>query len=84
MKDVLYVPGLKKNLLSIPALDKKGLWVAFINGEVLMCPSGKSLEDASVIGTKEDGLYTLKGPSKAALIHDTQVHVNYGIEGLLI
>ena len=24
MKDVLYVPGLKKNLLSILALDKKG------------------------------------------------------------
>jgi hypothetical protein len=24
MKDVLYVPGLKKNLLSISALEKKG------------------------------------------------------------
>jgi hypothetical protein len=36
MKDVLYVPGLTKNLLSISALDKKGFRVAFIDGEVLM------------------------------------------------
>jgi hypothetical protein len=36
MKDVLYVPGLKKNLLSISSLDKKGYSVAFIDGEVFM------------------------------------------------
>jgi hypothetical protein len=36
MKDVLYVPGLTKNLLSILDLDKKGFRVAFIDGEVLM------------------------------------------------
>ena len=32
MKEVLYVPGLKNNLLSISALDKKGYRVAFIDG----------------------------------------------------
>ena len=32
MKEVLYVPYLKKNLLSISALDKKGYRVAFIDG----------------------------------------------------
>jgi hypothetical protein len=32
MKDVLYVSGLKKNLLSISALDKKCYRVAFIDG----------------------------------------------------
>jgi hypothetical protein len=32
MKDVLYVPGLKKNLLSISSLDEKGFIVAFIDG----------------------------------------------------
>jgi hypothetical protein len=41
MKDVLYVPGLTKNLLSISSLDKKGFRVAFIDGEVLMWPKGK-------------------------------------------
>ena len=32
MKDVLFVPGLKKNLLSISALDAKGMRVAFVDG----------------------------------------------------
>jgi hypothetical protein len=41
-KDVLYVPGLKNNLLSISYLDKKGFRVAFIDGEVLMWPKGKT------------------------------------------
>ena len=36
MKEVLYVPGLKKNLLSISASDKKGLKFAFIDGQVFM------------------------------------------------
>ena len=35
MKDVLYVPGLEKNLLSIFALDANGMRVAFIDGQVL-------------------------------------------------
>ena len=35
-----------------------------------MWPRGKSLEDASVIGIEEGGLYKLKGHSKATLIHD--------------
>jgi hypothetical protein len=36
MKDVLYVPSLTKNSLSISNLDKKGFRVAFIDGEVIM------------------------------------------------
>ena len=36
MKDVMYVPELKKNILCISALDKKGLKVAFVDGKVLM------------------------------------------------
>ena len=50
MKDVLFVPGLKKNLLSISALDAKGMRVAFINVHVLMWPKGKTIDDAVVIG----------------------------------
>jgi hypothetical protein len=72
MKDVLYVPGLTKNLLSISTLDKKGFRVAFIYGEVLMWPKGKTIEDAIVIGTKECGLYKLKGHSDAALTHSIE------------
>ena len=33
MKDVLFVPGLKKNILSIFALDAKGMRVSFIDGK---------------------------------------------------
>ena len=36
MKDVLYVKGLKNNLLSISTLDNKGFRVAFIDGEFLI------------------------------------------------
>ena len=53
MKDVFYVPGLTKNLISISTLDKKGFMVAFIDGEVLMCSKRKTIEDAIVIGIEE-------------------------------
>ena len=46
MKKVLYVPGLKKNLLSISALDKKGFRVDFVDGEVLMWSKGKTIDDS--------------------------------------
>ena len=58
MKEVLYVPGLKKNLLSILALDKKGYRVAFMDGQVLMWSKKKTLEDVVVIG-EEEALYKL-------------------------
>jgi hypothetical protein len=72
MKDVLYVPSLTKNLLSISSLDKKGFRVAFIDGEVLMLSKGKTIEDAIVIRIEEGGLYKLKGHSDVALIHSTE------------
>ena len=36
MMDVLYFLGLKKNILSISSLDKKGVRVSFVYGEFLM------------------------------------------------
>ena len=33
MKDVLFVPRVKKNILSISALDAKGMRVAFVDGQ---------------------------------------------------
>jgi hypothetical protein len=69
MKEVLYVPCLKKNLLSISALDNKGFREAFIDGQVLMWPRGKTLADAVVIGV-EEGLYKLKRHSDSAMVHD--------------
>ena len=72
MKDVLFVPGLKKNILSISALDAKGMRVAFVYGQVLMWSRGKTIDDAIVIGEQEGGLYKLKGHLEQALVHDTR------------
>ena len=71
MKDVLYVPGLKKNLLSISTLDKKGIRVAFVDGEVLMWTKGKTIDDAVVIGVEEGGLYRLQGHVYSTLMTST-------------
>ena len=71
IKDVLCVSILNNNLLSILSLDKKGFRVVIIDGEVLMWPRGKYLEDAVVIRTKESALYKLKCHLEATLIHDT-------------
>ena len=82
----MYVPGLKKNLLSISALDKKGFRVFFVYGEVLMWTKGKTLDDAVVIGV-EGGLYRLKEHVDSSLMsrtiilcelwHRRLAHVNY-------
>jgi hypothetical protein len=87
MKDVLYVPGLTKNLLSISALEKKGFRVAFIDGEVFMWAKGETLNEAIIIGSEENGLYKLKGHSEAAMTHAIEnscelwhrrlAHINY-------
>ena len=61
MKDVLFVLGLKKNILSISALDEKGIRVAFIDVQFHMWPKGKTIGNAVIIGQQEGGLYKLKG-----------------------
>ena len=87
MKDVLYVPGLKKNLLSISALDKKGYRFAFIDGEILMWAKGETLNEVIVIGREENGLYKLKGHPETVMTHAIEnscelwhrrlCHINY-------
>ena len=69
--NVLFVLGLKNNLLSISALDAKGMRVSFTDGQVLMWTKGKTFDDAVVIGEQEGGLYKLKGHREQALVHDT-------------
>ena len=66
MKDVLFVPILKKNLLSISTLDAKVIRVEFLDHQVLMWPKGKTIDDAVVIGKQEGGLYRIKGKLEQA------------------
>jgi hypothetical protein len=87
IKDVLYVPGLTKNLLSISALEKKGFRFAFIDGEVLMWAKGETLNEEIIIRSEENGLYKLKGHSEATMTHTIEnscelwhrrlAHINY-------
>ena len=70
LKDALYVPGLKKNLLSISALDKKGFIFSFVDGKVLTWTKGKTIDDAMEIGVK-GGLYKLKGNTDSSLETNT-------------
>ena len=52
-------------------IDAKGMQVAFIYGQVIMWPKGKTINYAVVIGEQEGGLYKLKGHPEQALIYDT-------------
>jgi hypothetical protein len=89
MKDVLYVPGLRKNLLSISDLENKGFRFSFIDGEVLMWAKGETLKEAIVIGKEEGGLYKLKDHSEATMTHAIEnpcelwhiilSHINYKV-----
>ena len=82
IKEVLYIPGLKKNLLSISALYKKGYRVSFIDGQVLMWSKGKTLEDVVVMVKKEDCTNS-KNIQRDPLSMRPLDLVNYGIGGLL-
>ena len=43
--------------------------VAFVDGQVQMWPKGKTIDDATVIGEQEGGLYKLKGQPEQVLVH---------------
>lgn len=60
MKDILLVYGLKKNLLSISALEDQGYNMAFVRGKVLAWHERTSMDKATMIGIREGGLYKLK------------------------
>ena len=36
LEEILYVPGLKKNLLSVGVLEEKGYILAFMKGKAIM------------------------------------------------
>lgn len=50
MSGIIFVPGLKKNLLSIFALEDKGYRVSFVDGKVLVWHKDSSIDFGDVIG----------------------------------
>jgi hypothetical protein len=57
--EVLYVPGLSKNLLSVATLEDKGYWVIFKDREALLWAKGSHLSTTKTIGTRKGGLYVV-------------------------
>ena len=65
LQDVLYVPDLKKNLVSISAIEDKWFKVAFIDGKVLIWK--KNFKEALSIGSRVDTLYQVGGSPLGAM-----------------
>jgi hypothetical protein len=71
LTEVLYVPGLKKNLVSVYTIEEKGYEALFRDGQVLLFPIGSSITSAKVIGTRHERLYKFLFQPVRALIHST-------------
>jgi len=70
MKNVLLVSSLKNNLLSISTLKYQGYNVAFVNGQVLTWHKKLSIEKATLIGVREEGIYRLNGHPEKVVVHN--------------
>ena len=67
----MYVPSIKKNILSVSALEDKGFRVTFMEGKALLWHKDSNLSSALVIGVREGGLYKLLDHPIQALVHKT-------------
>jgi hypothetical protein len=59
LSEVIYVPGMKRNLVSIYDLEDKGYKVTFSEGKVLAWHKDSHMNSARVIGFHENNLYRL-------------------------
>ena len=66
--DVMYVLGMKRNLVSISALEDNGYRVTFAYGKVLACHNNSSMNTTIVIGVREHHLSTI---SAQYLVHES-------------
>jgi len=57
--EVLYVPSLKKNLVSVSCIEDRGYVVTFRDGQVLLYPKGGSILEAKVIGVRYERMYRM-------------------------
>lgn len=71
IKNIFYVPGLKKNLLSISSFEDEGYRIAFVDGKVPVWKKDALFESLKVIGVRIGYLYHLLGHSIQSLIHNT-------------
>lgn len=67
---VLFVPGIKRNLLSISALEDNGYRVTFMDGKVKAWPKGLTFKQANTIGRRQGCLYELNTDINQVLVND--------------
>jgi hypothetical protein len=92
--DVLFILGMKKNLISVSTLQDRGLEVTFRGTEVLIHPRGSSLDSGQVIGVRHGKLYRLLFQPLCALVassdsnrqlcelwHRRMAHLHHGALG---
>jgi hypothetical protein len=71
LSEVLYVPRMERNLVSISSLEDKGYKVTFYEGKVLACHKDSHINSPRVIGVRENILYRFTIRLIQALLHDT-------------
>jgi hypothetical protein len=59
--EVLYIPELTVNLLSVSALDESGFVVVYYSGHVFLYPVGATADTTMMLGVGYEGLYRLLG-----------------------
>ena len=69
--EILYVPRLKKNLLSVAVLQGKGFTIVFLEEKALMWPKDGNISSAIVIGVHEGNLYKVLGHVVQELVHES-------------
>jgi hypothetical protein len=67
LSGVLYIPGLKKNLVSLSTLEDKGYEVSFKDRRAYIKPRGLNMGFEQVIGVRKDKLYKLQFDSHYSL-----------------
>ena len=70
---MLYILNLKKNLVSISAMEDKGFKVAFVDGKVLIWK--KNFKEALSIGFRVDTLYQVGGSPLGVMSCDTTLQI---------
>jgi hypothetical protein len=87
LSNVLYLPGLENNIVSISFLEDKENIISFMDGKVLCWHKYSNIENARVIGSREGNMYRLLEQNVEALVHDEvnpnelwhrrYAHINY-------
>ena len=72
VSEILYVPGLKKNIISVSTIEDKGYEVTFRCGQLIMYPRGSSIESAKVIRLRHGKLYRFSFQPIGALVSSVE------------